>query len=342
MILSSSCIALLNSWSSLSKIFAYLHHSPDIRKCVNEQLELMQKLWKSTVTSSKEIPHDFCEVTPGSDWLVFHSSMARTKSTPREDEIRKTRKVRMRVEVHAVLAELPVPTEEAPPTLGKVEKRRVEESRLEEVGKLLESSLTWQLAQMATEAGLPMSGGEEPAQKKLQLTVGGKALQKEFLKARKVKRPQRYQPETEALHKICWFQKSTELLICKLPFSCLVHEIDQEVGKYNMHFQVCAVLTLQEAEYYHLVSLLEDANLCVIHVKCVMIMSKDIQLACCIHEEHLHYWVYPPPESLFQSFFWLQVVWDFTGTREGNVIGDNIVHIHKKPRGFFYTVIDNE
>ena len=50
--------------------------------------------------------------------------------------------VRMRTEVHAVLAEPPVPTEEAPSTLGEVERRWVAASRLEEVGRLPESSLT--------------------------------------------------------------------------------------------------------------------------------------------------------------------------------------------------------
>ena len=49
--------------------------------------------------------------------------------------------------------------------------------------------------------------------------------------------------------------------------ACLVHEIAQEVGKYDMHFQVHAVLTMQEASEYCLVSILEDANLCAIHVK---------------------------------------------------------------------------
>ena len=61
------------------------------------------------------------------------------------------------------------------------------------------------------------------------------------------------------------------------------------MGKYDMHFQVCAVLTLQEAAEYYLVSLLEDANLCAIYVKFVMIMPKNIQLAHHIHGEHLHY-----------------------------------------------------
>ena len=52
-----------------------------------------------------------------------------------------------------------------------------------------------------------------------------------------------------------------------------------------MHFQVPAILTLQEAAEAYLVRLLEDANLCAIHMKCITIMPKDIQLAWCIHGE---------------------------------------------------------
>ena len=72
-----------------------------------------------------------------------------------------------------------------------------------------------------------------------------------------------------------------------------------------MHFQVHTILTLEEAAEYYLVSLLEDANLCAIHAKCIAIMPKDTQLAHHIHGQHLHYWAYPPPLSLFQSFCWL-------------------------------------
>ena len=106
--------------------------------------------------------------------------------------------------------------------------------------------------------------------------MGGKAPQKEFLKARKMKKPQRYWPGTVALHEIHQFQKSTELLIHKLPFSRLACEIAQEIGKFDMCFQVHAILTLQEAAETYLVSLLEDANLCTFHTKHVTIMPKDI------------------------------------------------------------------
>ena len=167
--------------------------------------------------------------------------------------------------------------------------RWVEEARqLEEVHRSPLSLPTQQLAQMAVEAG-PSVMGEEPAVRKLCPTVGGKAPQKEFLKAWKVKKTRKYQPGTVALQEIWQFQKSTELLIRKLPFSWLVCEIAQAVVKTDMCFQGSAIICLQEAAEVFLVSLMEDANLCAIHAKRVTIMPKDIQSACHIWGEHLKY-----------------------------------------------------
>ena len=96
-----------------------------------------------------------------------------------------------------------------------------EVNKLVEVGQSPSLLPTQELAQMAVEAG-PSALGEEPAQRKLHPTIGGKAPWKEFLRAGKVKKPRRYQPGTVALHEIWRYQKSTELLIQKLPFSWLV------------------------------------------------------------------------------------------------------------------------
>ena len=142
---------------------------------------------------------------------------------------------------------------------------------------------------MAVEARPSMPDREEPARKMLQSTVGGKAPQKEFLKASKVKKTRKHQPGTVALCEICQFQKSTELIIQKLPFSQLVCEIALTVGKYDMHFQGNAILCLQEVAEAYLVGLMEDANLCTMHAKWVTIMPKSIHLAWHICGEHLHY-----------------------------------------------------
>ena len=120
-----------------------------------------------------------------------------------------------------------------------------------------------------------------------QAAKAAKAAKKGGVKAPKggVRKPHRYWPGTVALKEIRRYQKSTELLIRKLPFQRLVREIasDYDVitsplcGK--VKFQSAAVMALQEAAEAYLVGLFEDTNLCAIHAKQVTIMPKDIELA---------------------------------------------------------------
>ncbi len=101
-----------------------------------------------------------------------------------------------------------------------------------------------------------------------------------------VKKAHRFRPGTVALREIRKFQKTTDLLIRKLPFQRLVREIAQEY-KGDLRFQSQAVLALQEAAESYMVGLFEDTNLCAIHAKRVTIMPKDIQLARRIRGERL-------------------------------------------------------
>ena len=100
-----------------------------------------------------------------------------------------------------------------------------------------------------------------------------------------VKKRYRYRPGTVALKQIRQYQKTTELLIRKLPFQRLVREIasDSDVIKSplcgEVRFQSAAIMALQEATEAYLVGLFEDSNLCAIHARRVTIMPKDIQLA---------------------------------------------------------------
>ncbi|XP_043859496.1 histone H3-like [Dromiciops gliroides] len=132
-------------------------------------------------------------------------------------------------------------------------------------------------------APLAMARTKQTARK----STGGKAPRKQLATkaARKsapatggVKKPHRYRPGTVALREIRRYQKSTELLIRKLPFQRLVREIAQDF-KTDLRFQSSAVMALQEASEAYLVGLFEDTNLCAIHAKRVTIMPKDIQLA---------------------------------------------------------------
>ncbi|KAJ3601767.1 hypothetical protein NHX12_032733 [Muraenolepis orangiensis] len=134
---------------------------------------------------------------------------------------------------------------------------------------------------------VPISTVETLERRTARKSTGGKAPRKQLATkaARKsapatggVKKPHRYRPGTVALREIRRYQKSTELLIRKLPFQRLVREIAQDF-KTDLRFQSSAVMALQEASEAYLVGLFEDTNLCAIHAKRVTIMPKDIQLA---------------------------------------------------------------
>ena len=94
---------------------------------------------------------------------------------------------------------------------------------------------------------------------------------------KKLGRP-KYQPGTVALREIRRYQRSSNLLIWKMPFQRLVREIAQTHNP-CLRFQSGAILVLQESAEAYLVGMLEDSNLCAIHAKRVTIMPKDMQLA---------------------------------------------------------------
>ena len=95
-----------------------------------------------------------------------------------------------------------------------------------------------------------------------------------------VKRPHRYRPGTVALREIRKYQKSTDLLIRKLPFQRLVREIAGNLFPDQAYrFQSSSVFALQEAAEAYMVGLFEDTNLCAMHAKRVTIKVKDMSLA---------------------------------------------------------------
>ncbi|XP_026302371.1 uncharacterized protein LOC111525968 [Piliocolobus tephrosceles] len=128
------------------------------------------------------------------------------------------------------------------------------------------SPFHWQIKLGANScAYLAMARTKQTARK----STGGKAPRKQLATkaARKsapatggVKKPHRYRPGTVALREIRRYQKSTELLIRKLPFQRLVREIAQDF-KTDLRFQSSAVMALQEACEAYLVGLFEDTNL---------------------------------------------------------------------------------
>lgn len=112
--------------------------------------------------------------------------------------------------------------------------------------------------------------------------IGGRKKGTPSRRGGETPKKRRYRPGTKALKEIRQYQRSSDLLIRKLPFCRLVKQLCQD------HFarpgevyrwQGTALEALQHAAEDYLVKLFEDANLCTIHAKRVTVMVRDIQLA---------------------------------------------------------------
>lgn len=122
------------------------------------------------------------------------------------------------------------------------------------------------VAKKGSKTSAAKNGSKTSAAKKKAPEVGG------------IKKPHRFRPGTVALREIRKYQKTTDLLIRKLPFQRLVREIAQD-HKADLRFQASAVLATQEFAENALIKLLEEANLCTLHAKRVTVMPKDLQLS---------------------------------------------------------------
>ena len=89
----------------------------------------------------------------------------------------------------------------------------------------------------------------------------------------------RCRPGALTLREIRHDQKSTDLLIRKLPFQSLAREIVQDFNA-DLRFQGSAILRIQEEAVACLSGLFKDANLRTTHAARVAIMLNDTQLEC--------------------------------------------------------------
>ena len=94
----------------------------------------------------------------------------------------------------------------------------------------------------------------------------------------KIRKKRRFRPGTVALRQIRKYQKSTELLIRKLPFQRLLREVVYEMKKKDYRFQSTAILAMQEAAEAFLIRMFEQCNHIAIHGKRVTVQQKDVQL----------------------------------------------------------------
>lgn len=89
----------------------------------------------------------------------------------------------------------------------------------------------------------------------------------------------RLRPGVKALREIRQYQRTTGLLIRKLPFARVVREVCEQLqGSTEYRWQTQAILALQEATEAFMIHLFEQANFCAIHARRVTVMIKDIQL----------------------------------------------------------------
>ena len=97
-----------------------------------------------------------------------------------------------------------------------------------------------------------------------------------------VRKPHRFRPGTVALREIRKYQKSTDLLIRKIPFQRLVREVCKQLTTtlgldYDLRFQSTALLALQEGAEAYLVNMFTQCNDICIHSKRMTLQVKDIR-----------------------------------------------------------------
>ena len=152
---------------------------------------------------------------------------------------------------------LPVSTIDPGTPLTSTNTEHLHKGGSEEVFKIKDSLYFSEMVKFKQTARKTQSGGKQP-RKQLPKKKPVKRVQHPSTGG--VKKPHRYRPGTVALREIRRYQKSTELLIRKLPFYRLVREIAQDF-KTELRFQIQAIGALQEAAEAYLVGLFEDTNL---------------------------------------------------------------------------------
>ena len=100
------------------------------------------------------------------------------------------------------------------------------------------------------------------------------------------KKKHKWHAGTVALREIRRYQKSTNLLLQKLPFARLIREIAQEL-KDDLRFTGSSIVALQEASEAYLVETFEKTNLAAIHAGRKTITPKDMRVTQIMTGERL-------------------------------------------------------
>ena len=112
-----------------------------------------------------------------------------------------------------------------------------------------------------------------------------------------IKRTSRFRPGTVALRDIKKYQKTTDLLLRRLPFQRLVREVTQ-AWKADTRFAAAALLALQEATEGYMIKLFEHMNLLAIHAKRVTVLKRDLVLVINAFRPDLKSCKTPAPHAL--------------------------------------------
>lgn len=93
------------------------------------------------------------------------------------------------------------------------------------------------------------------------------------------RRKYRTKPGAGALREIKKFQKSTNLLIRKLPFTRTVREVAQDLrpGEEGLRFKPTTLEALQESAETYLTNLMEEAQMAAIHAGRITVKTSDIR-----------------------------------------------------------------
>lgn len=92
----------------------------------------------------------------------------------------------------------------------------------------------------------------------------------------------------QAQKEIEYYQRTTSLVVRKIPFARVVRQVMLELfdGEKQFFWNSTALLALQEAAEWYLVCLFQDAALCAQHAKRVTVMIEDLALVRRIRERH--------------------------------------------------------
>ena len=132
-----------------------------------------------------------------------------------------------------------------------------------------------------TKSRSTLGAGQTYTRYRSKVTRGGKKIRVSLPPKGVVRKPRRFRPGTVALREIRKYQKSTDLLIRKIPFQRLVREICNDLTPtlgYQLRFQSTALLALQEGAESYLVNMFSQCNDICLHSKRVTLQVKDILL----------------------------------------------------------------